>query len=407
MRYEWFIARRIVSSVENRSVATKPIVRLAIAGVSLGFAVMILAVTIVTGFKQEIRDKIVGFGAHIQISNYIENNSFETLPFARDEKFINELRSHPGVEHVQVFATKAGILKKEEEISGVVAKGVGTDFNWKFFQSKLISGKTPQYNDSVRSNEIVISSRLAKKLRISSGDSVLMYFIQQPPRVRKFKVDGIYETGLEEFDNLFLISDINHIRKLNDWEDDEIGGIEILIRDLDELDKISNEIYTRSDASLNTKSIREIYPQIFDWLNLQNINAVIIITLMLLVAGINMISALLIIILERVSMIGTLKALGANNSGVRRVFLSIALVLTGKGLLWGNILGIGLTLIQKHFNIITLDQQSYYISYVPVNIQITDILLLNAGTIFICGLMMILPTAIITRISPLKAIRFS
>ncbi len=407
MNYELFIARRIVFSKRDNTTISRPIVRLALISVSLGFAVMIVALAVVSGFKKEIRDKVIGFGAHIQISNYDENNSYETKPIDRNQPSVRSLKNIPEINHVEVFATKAGIIKTGDELQGVVAKGIGSDFDWSYFKNKLIAGNYFTVNDSAKSDAVLISKNISKKLNLKVGDPLVMYFIQKPPRVRKFKITGIYETGLEEFDDLYVFCDLAHIQKLNDWNVNQVGGFEITIKDFDKLDETGAKVYSTISSDLNARTIREIYPQIFDWLNLQDVNGIIIIALMLIVAGINMISALIIIILERVNMIGTLKALGASGFSVRKIFLYVASFLIGRGLLWGNIAGIGLVLLQKYFHFLHLDQQSYYISYVPVNLSLFHIFSLNLGTLIVCVIMMILPTLMITKISPLKALRFS
>jgi lipoprotein-releasing system permease protein len=406
LNYELFIARRITFSRE-RTMISRPIVRIALAGVALGFAVMIVTLAIVTGFKIEIRDKVIGFGSHIQVSNYDENNSYETKPIDRSAGFADSLSKIDGVKHVQEFATKAGIIKTATEIEGVVAKGIGKDYDWTYFKEHLVEGNIFSTGDSAKTDAVLISKNLSKRLSLKVGDGLVMYFIQNPPRARKFHISGIYETGLEEFDNRFIFCDIGHIRKLNDWSESQTGGYELSVNDFSTLDKVATDVYNITPAYLNARSIRELYPQIFDWLNLQDINGVIIIVLMLVVSGINMISALLIIILERVNLIGMLKALGAVNVSVRKIFLYVAAFLIGRGLIIGNVVGIGLCLLQKQFGLIHLDQSSYYISYIPVNLSLTYILLLNAGTLLVCVAMMILPTLIITKITPLKALKFS
>jgi lipoprotein-releasing system permease protein len=386
---------------------SRPIVRIAVAGVALGFAVMIVTMAIVTGFKIEIRDKVIGFGSHIQVSNYDENNSYETKPIERNDSFATALSQIEGVKHVQEFATKAGIIKTETEIEGVVAKGIGKDYDWSYFKERLVEGKIFSLSDTGKTDAVLISKNLAKRLSLKVGDGLVMYFIQQPPRARKFHVSGIYETGLEEFDNKFIFCDIGHIRKLNDWSTNQTGGYELTVKNFRKIDEVATDVYNATPPYLNARSIKEIYPQIFDWLSLQDINGIIIIVLMLIVSGINMISALLIIILERVNLIGMLKALGAVNVSVRKIFLYVSAFLIGRGLLIGNLIGIGLCLLQKQFGIIRLDQSSYYISYIPINLSVTDILLLNAGTLIVCVAMMVLPTLIITKITPLKALKFN
>ncbi len=407
LNYELFIARRIAFSKEGKSSVSRPILRIAMAGVALGFTVMVIALAIVTGFKQEIRDKVIGFGSHIQVSNFDENNSYETKPIFKTQEFLTELKKDPEIEHVQTFATKAGIIKTKEEIEGVVAKGIGPDFNWDFFNSRLVEGRIIQLQDTQRSSDVLISKLLSQKLNLHTGDNLVMYFIQQPPRARKFTITGIYETGLDKFDNLYLFCDITQIQKLNDWTQDQVGGFEIKIRDFNKLEQEGKKVYNITGSDLNAKTIKEIYPQIFDWLDLQNINAIIIITLMIIVAGINMISALLIIILERVNMIGTLKALGAGSISIRKIFLYVSGFLLFRGLLIGNIIGIGLCYLQKTFHWIHLDQQSYYISVVPISINPVHILLLNIGTLLICIAMLVIPSMIVTRISPIKALKYS
>lgn len=407
MNFELIIARRIAFSERKGNMIARPIIRLALIGVALGFAIMVIAISIVTGFKKEISNKVIGFGSHIQISKYDENNSFETQPIQNDSILISTLKKNPNISHIQVFATKAGIIKSGDAMSGLVAKGISSDFDWSFFKGRMQSGTVFVVNDSVKTDKAIISSNIARKLKLHTGDHVIMYFIQQPPRVRKFIITGIYETGLEEFDNLYLICDIGHIRKLNDWNEGDVGGIELSVKDFNKIEEVGDQVYKEISADLDARTIKEIYPQIFDWLGLQNINAMVIIILMIIVAAINMISAILIIILERIKFIGTVKALGAGNYSIRKIFIYVAAFLIGRGLLWGNLIGVGLCLIQKQFGFFRLDQASYYISKVPIDLSIVNLLLLNAGTMLVCILMMILPTIIITRISPLKSLRFS
>jgi len=413
LSYELYIARRILFSktddIRKRgSISARPVIRIAITGVVLGLAVMIIALAIVTGFKKEIRDKITGFGGHIVISNYDDNSSYEVIPIEMNPNISRNLRKIDGIHHVQEFATKAGIIKTDDQMEGVVLKGVGPDFDWEFFQDKITDGKRFQVETDTgkASNGIMISRQTANRLKLKTGDNLVMYFIQQPPRSRKFTITGIYQTGLEDFDKLFVLCDIRHIRKLNDWNPNQTGGYEILIDNFDHLDAISQQVYSHTGYNLNTKTIKDKYPQIFDWLELQNINVVIIIVLMLLVSGINMISALLIIILERTRMIGILKSMGASNFSIRKVFIYTASYLTFMGMLIGNFIGIGLCLIQQKYGLISLSEESYYVSKVPINLDWSHIALLNTGTFLCCLLMLILPSYIITRISPVKAMKF-
>ena len=377
------------------------------AGVAIGFAVMVVAIAIVTGFKKEIREKVIGFGAHIQISNYDENNSFENRPVLKNDTLIKNLYSLKGIRHVEEFATKAGIIKTDTDIEGVVVKGIGSDYDWSYFQKRMIAGHIFNPSDTGKLDDVIISKLTADRLRLKLNDDLKTYYIQQPPRARRFHICGIYETGLEEFDSKYIFCDIAHIRQLNDWNKYQTGGYEVTVSDFNNLDKIGDEVYARIPSDLNSRTIKEMYPQIFDWLGLQDVNGVVIIVLMLIVSVMNMISALLIIILERVQMIGTLKSLGASNFSVQKIFLYESVLLIGKGLLLGNIIGIGLCLIQHYTHFIQLNQQSYYISYIPIFLSPEYILLLNAGTFAVCVLMMMLPTIIVTKITPLQALRFS
>lgn len=382
-------------------------------GIAAGLAVMIISVSTLTGFKKAIREKVVGFGSDIQITNFDSNLSFETIPISDSQKFIPEIKKIPGISHIQVFATKAGIIKTNDEIQGVVLKGIGSDYDWNYFKSNLVDGAVFTVTDTGRTDKVLISKKISDMLKLRTGDSFVMHFIQDPPRMRKFTVSGIYETSLEEFDLMYVFCDIGHIRKLNSWADDMVSGFEIYINDFDKLDAMTMAVrdaigynLTEDETKFKVVNIKSKYPQIFDWLNFQDINVIIIIILMLVVAGFNMISGLLILILEKTNMIGILKALGSEDVTIRRVFLYQAAYLIGKGLVWGNFIGIGLALFQLKTGIITLDPSSYYIKTVPVNLQFSHILLLNAGTMAAILIMLLVPSQLISRITPVKAIRY-
>lgn len=379
---------------------------ISVLSITLGLAVMITAMAVVTGFQDEIRNKVIGFGSHIQITNFDYNVSYEPQPIASDQHFLSELNLIPGVRHVQAYATKPGIIKTDEDIHGTVLKGIGKDFDWSFFRDRIQQGNILDLNDSVRSNEVIISKYIANRLQLNPGDNIIVYFIQDPPRMRRFDVAGIYETGLEELDQVFILADIRHIQRLNDWEPNQVGGIEILVDDFGNIQNIAEEVFEVMPYNLHARSIREIYPQLFDWLALLDMNVYVILVLMVLVAGINMITTLLLLVLEKTQLIGILKALGGSNEFVRKVFLYNAAFLISKGLLWGNIAGIAFCLIQDHFGVIKLQQDSYYVSEVPINLEVMHVLLLNAGTFAICMAMLIIPSHIITRITPVKAINF-
>jgi len=413
MNLPYFIAQRLIKGRREGTSFSRPVNIIAVIGIALGLAVMIIAVSVLTGFKQQIRDKIVGFGSNIQILNFDSNYSLETIPISDTQSFIPKIKLIPGIKHIQVFATKAGIIKTAEVFQGVVLKGVGSDFDWRFFKTNLIEGSVFTVTDTGRTNEVIISKKISDMLRLKTGDSFAMYFVQDPPRSRKFTISGIYETSLEEFDKMYVYCDIGHIKRLNGWTDDQVSGFEIFIDDFDKLDEMHMAVrdaigyrLLEDETKFKVTNIRLRYPQIFDWLNFQDMNVVIIITLMLLVAGFNMISGLLILILEKTNMIGIFKALGSENATIRKVFLYQAAYLIAKGLFWGNIIGIGLAYIQLSTGLITLDPTSYYIKTVPVNLELSHILLLNAGTMAAIILMLLVPSQLISRITPVKAIKY-
>lgn len=406
MSTEFFIAKRIVSRSKGKF--SQPVVRIAIIAIALGFTVMFVSVAILTGFQTEIREKVIGFGGHIQIAHFTENSTLEPQPVEQEQAFLRVLQRTPGIRHIQVYGIKAGIIKTRDQIQGVVLKGVGKDFDWGFFQKRIVEGKHFTVTDTGKTNDILISRKLAHLLNLKLHDDLRMFFISgNNTLARKFNICAIYETGLEEFDNMYVIGDIHHIQKLNGWTGDQVGGFEVLIDDFRDIDRLGKVVYHQTGFSLDASTIKQRYPQIFDWLDLQDINVLIILILMILVSAITMISTLLILILERTNMIGILKSLGMTNSGIRKIFLYNAIYIIGIGVLAGNIIGFGSTLLQKYFGIITLPQESYYVSVVPVYLGLWNILLLNLSTILVCYLMLIIPSLIVTRISPVKAIRFS
>jgi lipoprotein-releasing system permease protein len=411
---ELFIARRIVSRQHSKNNFSRPVVAVAVGGISIGLAVMILAVSIVTGFKKEISEKVIGFGAHLQIVNYDNNTSYETLPITKNQDWVDDIAEMQGIESINMYIVKAGIVKTDDNLHGVVFKGIDKDFNWKFFNQYLVDGDTLIIADSVKSNGVVISKYIADALELKLGDSFAAYFIQDPPRMRKFTITGIYNTQLQDLDKIFVLADIKHLRKLNDWEEDQITGFEIHVSDFSKLveheiaiNRIVGNNFSPDGSALKVTNIGEEYPGIFDWLSLLDINVLVILILMVSVAGFNMISGLLVIILERVNMIGILKSMGATNFKVGKVFVHVSGFLISRGLLIGNVIGIGLCLLQKYTGLITLDPESYYVAVVPVNIDFLHILLLNVGTLVITVAMMILPSMIVSKISPADSIRFN
>ena len=413
MNLPYFIANRLIKGRAEGSSFSRPINVIAVIGIAMGLAVMILAVSILAGFKTQVREKVVGFGANIQIVNFDSNLSFETAPINEGQDFIPKIKQIPGIRHVQVFATKAGIIKTNDEIQGVVLKGIGSDFDWSYFSSNMVDGNAFTVNDTSLTNNVIISKKIAGMLKLRKGDSFVMHFVQDPPRMRKFTISGIYETSFEQFDEMYVFCDIGHIKRLNGWKDDQVSGFEIFIKDFDKLDDMTTAVsdavgykILEDEEKFKVTNIRIKYPQIFDWLNFQDINVMIIIFLMLVVAGFNMISGLLILILEKTNMIGVLKALGSNDVTIRRIFLYQAAWLIGKGLFWGNLIGIGLAFLQLKTGLVSLDPTSYYIKTVPVNLQLTHILLLNAGTMAAILIMLLVPSNLISRITPVKAIKY-
>ncbi len=400
-----FIARRLSGSGAGKSF-TSLIKKIAVISIALGLAVMIISMAVVTGFQNEIRDKVIGFGAHIQITNFDYNVSFEPHPISSQQDFLDDIRKLPDVRHVQVFATKPGIIKTDEDIHGVILKGVGPDFDWSFFADRLVRGTTLTMEDTLPSNEAIISQLVSRRLQLDVGDDLFLYFIQDPPRIRRLMVAGIYDTGLEELDRIFALGDIRHIQRLNDWLPDQIGGFEVLVSDFEAIPQVNEEILNLLPYHLDATSIRDLYPQIFDWLSLLDMNVYVIIVLMILVAGINMVTTLLISVLEKTNAIGILKAVGGSNTMIRKVFLYHAGFLISKGLLWGNVIGIVVCVIQGQWGLISLSPESYYVSEVPINLQLSHILLLNGGTFLISMAMLIVPTYVIARISPVRAIIF-
>lgn len=405
MKATRFISSRIFSlSKENLS---SVVMKIAIVSIALGIAIMLISIAVVVGFKNQIRDKVVGFVSPIQIQVLNQNESVEETPFIYDSLLESKLEL-PFVKSVHVTANKAGIIKTEEEIHGVVLKGVDADYDWTYINSNLVSGEVPQYIGDERSNDVVLSKAIADKMLLNVGDDVRLWFVgdDMKTRGRKFFVKGIYETGLTECDERFIYCDLNQIRRLNGWDENMVGHLEIQLVDETDVYEANNFIYYTIPTNLVSYTARELYPQIFDWLDLQDMNVVIIIVLMLLVAGITVVSMLLIIVLERTSTIGILKSMGANNAFIRKIFLQRSRRILLIGMLVGNVFGIGLCLIQKYTDIIKLSPESYYLSSVPIELNLTHIVLLNVGTFVLWVMMMLIPTMVINNINPSKSIRF-
>ncbi len=410
MNLEYFIAKRLITAKEYKSSISAPIIKIAIAAIAIGMVMMIVSVATGIGLQQKIREKVSAFNGHIIISNYDNNQSEATLaPIAKNQKFYPKFNSVAGISHIQAVATKAGIIRTEKAFEGIIFKGVGTDYKWDNIQEYLIAGHLPNLSSQLNS-EVVISQFLADRLKLKVGDAFNTFFIKenqnQLPNIRRLKITGIFNSGFQEFDATYIIGDIRHVQRINKWTPNEIGAFEIFVQDFDQIQEVGEEVYQQTPSNLDSKTIIEKYSYIFDWLLLFDFNIIIILGVMILVATINMVVALLVLILERTQMIGILKALGANNWSVRKIFLYNAFYLILRGLLWGNCIGIGVLLIQKYFGIIQLNPENYYVNQAPVYFNLGYIAALNLLTVGVCFLVLLIPSYIITKISPIKAIRY-
>lgn len=410
MNLEYFIAKRLITAKDYKSSISAPIIKIAIAAIAIGMVMMIISVATGIGLQQKIREKVSAFNGHIIISNYDNNQSEATLiPIVRNQKFYPKFNSVAGISHIQAMATKAGIIRTEKAFEGIIFKGVGTDYQWDNIQEYLIAGHLPNLSSQLNS-EVVISQFLADRLELKVGDAFNTFFIKedqnQLPNIRRFKITGIFNSGFQEFDATYIIGDIRHVQRMNKWTPNEIGAFEIFVQDFDQIKEVGEEVYQQTPSNLDSKTIIEKYSYIFDWLQLFDFNIIVILGVMILVATINMVVALLVLILERTQMIGILKALGANNWSVRKIFLYNAFYLILRGLLWGNCIGIGVLLIQKYFGVIQLNPENYYVNQAPVYFNLGYIASLNLLTVGVCFLVLLIPSYIITKISPIKAIRY-
>ena len=431
MNFSYFIARRVARSGQQSF--SRLIIRIAVIAVALSVAVMIATNALVAGFKKEISSKIFGFWGHIHITDTdISTSLLEAYPIKTQQPFypdatdIKEIeyyetrrflgwererltRTKGGIRHIQTFAVKPGIIKARADIEGILLKGVGKDFDWQFMEQYLVKGQAIALPDTAMSSDILISQQTASRLRIDTGDSFIVHFIQKGDQLkRRFTVSGIYKTGLEEYDKVFALVDIRQVQRLLGWEADEVGGFEVFLDDLADLPVLTEYLYyEKLPNNLYAETIREKLPEIFEWLELQNINEVVILSLMIIVAIINMITALLILILERTNMIGSLKALGGSNWAIRKIFLYYAAYIVLVGLFWGNLIGIGLCLMQEQFGLIRLSEENYYLTVAPIQLQWWSILIINIGTLIITLVFLVLPSYLVSSISPVKAIRFN
>lgn len=405
MNFPLFIAKRITTR-SNRTFS-KLIVRVAIAGIMLGLTVMILAVAVLKGFKNEIIEKQRGFGGDIIAFQYDLNVAYDNIPVSLSDSVITGIKQLENVKSIQPFATKPGIINVNDEVEGVVLKGIDDRYNQDYLSKIIVEGQGIDFDDPVGSNtQILVSQTLANRLNLKLGDDFLMYFVQEPIRKRKFEIAGIFNLGVEEIDRTYIIGSLALIQRLNNWDENTVGGYEVNLYDFNKLENSTTEVISHLPIDMRGVSVTEYYPEVFKWLDLLDVNTEVILFLMVLVAVINMISALLIMILERTSMIGILKALGFSNGGIRKVFLYNSAYLIGYGLLLGNLVGLGLCLLQSKTRLFKLDEASYYVDHVPIAISIGDVLLLNAGTLIICLLVLLIPSGLVSRINPVKAISF-
>ncbi|QTE22880.1 ABC transporter permease [Polaribacter cellanae] len=411
MNYELFIAKRIIAGKKYKNSISSPIIKIAITAIALGIAVMLIAVAIASGFQGKIRDKIAGFQGHVQILNYDNNNSDVSItPIDINQDFYPEFKDIEGIKNVQIFAKKAGILRTKTDFEGIIFKGVSSDYDWTFFKEYIVEGRLPDFNQP-RTRDVLLSKTIVDRLQLKLNDTINATFLKTStsklPSNKKYIITGIYNTGFAQFDKNMMIGDIREVQKLNKWTENQVGGFEVLLDNFDKIKEKGDEIYSKIGATLNSKTIIDINQTVFDWIKLFDNNVWVIIIIMIFVAGINMITALLVLILERVQMIGILKALGSTNTSIRKVFLYNASYLILKGLFWGNVIGLSIIGIQYFFELITLNPETYYVNVMPVYISLKAIILLNLGTLFMCFLMLLIPSYIITKINPSKSIKFA
>lgn len=409
MNWEYFMAKRLFFKGSHREKKSKPSTKIAIIGIAVGLAVMIIAWAVVMGFRREVRDKIIGISSHIQIISYNSNNTYEMQPLTIPDALLDSLRSVPGIRHVQRYYTKPGMIKTKTDFQTIVIKGADADFDTSFLAKNMVEGAFPDFTKP--SNDVLISEHLAKLLKLKLGDRIPVYFIKgEFVTARKLKITGIYNTHFTEFDKYFLIADARHVQSLNKWTKDQAAGIELFANSMDEFTPIEEGVFAKmlhtSKDVFSMRNLKELNPDLFNWLNLLDMNVWLILILMICVSGFNIISGLLILILEHTNLIGMLKAMGATNTSIRKIFIQLSIFLIGKGLLWGNIIGLGFCLIQNFFHVVPLNPNTYYVNYVPIELDLVYLLAVNVGTAVISLFVVLIPTAMVARIRPVSAIKF-
>ena len=409
MKLEYFIAKRLITAKDHKSSISAPIIKIAITAIALGMIMMIVSIATGIGLQQKIRQKVAAFNGHIIISGYNDNNSdVSTTPISIHQSFYPNFKNVDGITHIQAVASKAGIIRTESAFEGIIFKGVGKDYQTNNLKEYLIKGRLPNFKSNLN-EEVLISQYLCNRLGLKLGDKFVTYFMKENSEgynLRNFKIVGIYNSGFQEFDASYVIGDIRHVQRINKWNPDQIGSFEVFVDDFTQIESKGKQVYEETSSTLDSQTIVEKFYYIFEWLKLFDFNIIVILIVMIAVSTINMVVALLVLILERTQMIGILKAIGANNWSIRKIFLYNAAYLIARGLFWGNVIGIGLLLLQKQFGIIKLNPESYYVNEAPVDINLWYIFLLNIGTVVICLLILIIPSFIITKITPSKSIRF-
>lgn len=413
MSLSFFIAHRLYCEKKEGRQISRPAVLIAKTGIAVGLAVMLVAVCVIVGFKSEVRDKIVGFGGHVQINNLEQMQPYEPLAIGIDDTLINSLAAFPNVKHIQRYSVKPGMIKTEKAFQGMVLKGVGQDYDLSFLRSHLIGGEFPNFTDSITSNQVVVSQAMAEQLELNLGDKLDTYYIENEIRIRRLSIVGIYCTGFAEYDSYFLFTDLHTVNRLNHFQSGQVSGIEVILdnyavleNDTWEIGSFLEKCIDRYGAKYTARNVEQLNPAIFAWLGVLDVDIWVILVLMMGVAGFTMISGLLILIIERAAMIGTLKSLGANNGIIRRVFLWLSVFIIGRGMLWGNVIGLGFCLLQYYTGLLTLDAETYYMDTVPIAFNIKYLILLNAGTLLASVLILLGPSYLIARIRPVDAMRF-
>ena len=410
MKFEWFVVKRLIKKSDFKNSISAPILKIASVAISIGVIMMLIAFATGLGLQHKIRDKIAAFNGHVTISEFTSNSTYEDFqPISRDNDFYPDFHTVPSVDHIQATASKYGVIRTEKDFEGVIAKGVGEDYRWDYLDEYLVEGKLPDFSKK-NSQEVLISDNIADRLEFKLGDQLIIYFLNnknsERPRLLALNIVGIFDSGFKDFDDQFLFIDIEQVQRINKWDEDQVGNFEVFLDDFSSIERSGEEIYAAIDSFLNAETIIDQYPSIFEWLKMFDFNILIIFIVMIAVSGINMITALLVLILERTQMVGIFKALGASNWQIRKMFILQAGYLIIKGLFWGNLIGLGLLFAQKYFGFIELDKSTYYVSQAPVYLSLDYILGVNLGVIICCVLIMIIPSYLIRKISPVEAIKF-